>query len=112
MTGYWDVVPRNGLGTASLIVGVLALVTSVSVCGGFLLGPVAIGLGIPALARVSRGHANNGGAATAGIILGLAALVASVGMIVFLQWMGLFNEEYQRCVDQIGNEAYCAKTYK
>jgi hypothetical protein len=104
--------PRNGLGTASSIVAIVALVASVSVCGGLLLGAAAAFMGITARGRVNRGQADNRRAATAGIVLGVAAIVIGLAMIVFWDWTGLFNEDYQRCLDQLKNQHYCEETFK
>ena len=104
--------PRNGLGTASLIVAIVALVASVSVCGGLLLGAAAALMGITARGRVNRGQADNRRAATAGIVPGVAAIFIGLAMIVFWDWTGLFNEDYQRCLDQLKNQHYCEETFK
>jgi L-asparagine transporter-like permease len=105
------IVPRNGLGTASLVIAVIALVASVSVCGGVVLGAAAALMGLTARGRVNRGQADNRSVATAAIVLGIAAVVISLSMIVFWQSTGLFNEEYQRCLDQLQNKQYCEETY-
>jgi hypothetical protein len=105
------IVPRNGLGTASLVIAVIALVASVSVCGGVALGAVAALMGFTARGRVNRGQADNRSVTTAAIVLGIAAVVISLSMIVFWQSTGLFNEEYQRCLDELQNKHYCEDTY-
>jgi len=102
---------RNGLGTASLVIAIVALVASVSVCGGVVLGAIAAGMGISARRRVKRGQADNRGVATTGIVLGVAAIVIGLSMIVFWNWTGLFNEDYQRCLDQIKNQQYCEDNF-
>ena len=43
--------PRNGLGTASLVIAIIALVASVSICGGVVTG-CATPLGSTKLATV------------------------------------------------------------
>lgn len=60
MYGY----PKNNLAVWSLVLGIVGLL----VCG--VAGIVAIVLGNNAKKAVARGEANNGGMATAGIILG------------------------------------------
>ncbi|MBV8929624.1 MAG: DUF4190 domain-containing protein, partial [Mycobacteriaceae bacterium] len=62
--------PRNGLGIASLVIAIIALVTCASVVLGVILGIVAVVIGFAARGRVKRGEANNGGIAIAGIVLG------------------------------------------
>ncbi|MCG0067782.1 MULTISPECIES: DUF4190 domain-containing protein [Streptomyces] len=67
--------PSNGMGTASLVLGIISAV-------GFLMWPVALVLGILALifggighGRARRGEATNPGVALAGIICGAAGIV-------------------------------------
>lgn len=73
--------PRNGLGTAGLVLGILALVGTITVVGGILLGVLAIIFGAVGRGRARRGEATNGGSATAGLVLGAVALVLSVVLI-------------------------------
>ncbi|MGW2685286.1 DUF4190 domain-containing protein [Streptomyces sp. NPDC001414] len=76
--------PNNGLGTGSLVTGIISVV-------GFCAWPVALVMGVLAIvfgsigrARVRRGEATNGGQALAGIICGSAGLVLAVAFIVVL----------------------------
>lgn len=76
--------PNNGLGTASLVTGIISAV-------GFCAWPVALVMGVLAIvfgsigrARVRRGEATNGGQALAGIICGSAGLVLAVGSFVLI----------------------------
>lgn len=66
---------KNGLGTAALVLGVLALLASWTVVLGFLLGIPAVVLGALGRGRAKRGEADNGGVAVAGLVLGLVSLV-------------------------------------
>jgi Domain of unknown function (DUF4190) len=99
--------PKNGLGTASLIVAIVELIT---VFGGVVLGIVAIVLGVIGRGRVKRGEANNGGVALAGIILGVLGFVVSVAAIIIFTVFGIkmFNEvggsDYMDCISQAGND--------
>ncbi|RII09613.1 hypothetical protein DSC45_30405 [Streptomyces sp. YIM 130001] len=75
--------PGNGLGTTSLVLGIIAAV-------GFVLWPLAIVLGVLSLIfgsigrqKAARGEANNGGQALAGIICGSAGLALAV-LLMFL----------------------------
>ena len=72
--------PRNGIGTAALVLGIIGLVLAVIVLGG-LVGIVAVILGIVGLGRVRRGEATNRGVAIGGIVTGALAIVIS-GIIV------------------------------
>ena len=74
--------PRNGLGTASLVIAIIALVASVSICGGVVLGASAALMGMAARQRVKRGLADNRRVATTGIVLGVAAIVIGLSMVV------------------------------
>ncbi|WP_405822719.1 DUF4190 domain-containing protein [Streptomyces sp. NBC_01390] len=78
--------PRNGLGTASLVVGIISAVF-------FCLWPLAIILGILAVifglitrGRARRGQATNPGQALAGIICGAVAIViaAAFGVLTIV----------------------------
>jgi len=64
---------RNGMGTAALVVGVVALVLVVLILFaplGAFLGLVALVLGIVGLVRANRGQADNRGQAVAGLVTG------------------------------------------
>ncbi|CAN5251915.1 hypothetical protein BH24ACT10_BH24ACT10_01640 [soil metagenome] len=93
--------PRNGLGIAALVLGVLGLLTSWLVVGG-LLGIVAIVLGFIGRGRAKRGEATNGGMALAGIITG--ALAVLVAALVVVGAVALFNTgefgSYTECIQQ------------
>ena len=75
--------PRNGLGVASLVVGVVALVASLTVVGGLMLGVLAALLGLLARAQVRHGQASNGDTAMTGVVLGVLAIVASLIFALF-----------------------------
>ena len=66
-------VPRNGLGGASFVLGVVALVFAfVPIVGEFVAAPaalLAVVFGLVGLGRVWRGVATNGGEAAAGSLL-------------------------------------------
>jgi hypothetical protein len=77
--------PSNGLGTASLVLGIVAAV-------GFCLWPVALVCGVLALVfggigrgRARRGQATNAGQALAGIICGAVGVALGIAfLVVFL----------------------------
>ncbi|MGD9621237.1 MAG: DUF4190 domain-containing protein [Mycolicibacterium sp.] len=95
--------PKNGLGVASLVVAIIALF---SVIGGVVLGVIAIILGFLGRGRVKRGEANNGGIATAGIVLGALSIIESIVVIGFMVWG--FNEvggtDYVDCLSRAGSD--------
>ncbi|MFF5855026.1 DUF4190 domain-containing protein [Streptomyces sp. NPDC012751] len=75
--------PSNGMGTASLVLGILAAV-------GFVAWPIALVLGILAVifgaigrGKAKRGEATNPGVALAGIICGAAGIVLVLGFFAF-----------------------------
>ena len=101
------VAPRNGLGIAALVLGLLALFSSWTVVGGILFGLLAIVLGVIGRGRAKRGEANNGGLALAGIILGALGLLISIGLIAL--GASLLNSDsvqnLQDCLEQAATEA-------
>lgn len=98
--------PKNGLGIAALVVAIVALISSVSVFGGILLGIVAVILGVIGRGRVKRGEADNGGVALAGIILGIISIIAGLAFIAI--WVGLFKDVggggYIDCLQRAGQD--------
>ncbi|MGZ8803425.1 MAG: DUF4190 domain-containing protein [Mycobacterium sp.] len=95
--------PKNGLGTASLVVAIISLFT---VFGGIVLGVVAVILGFLGRGRVKRGEATNGGIAMAGIILGVLSILVSIAAIAIAVWG--FNEvggtDYVDCISRAGSD--------
>ena len=71
--GYGDAYPKNNLGVWALVLGIVSFVV---VCG-LLTGIPAIIVGNNAKKAVAQGEANNGGLATAGVILGWVAIAFS-----------------------------------
>ena len=77
--------PSNGLGVASLVVGLVALLASLTVVGGLVLGVLAAMLGLIARAQVRHGQASNGDVAMTGVVLGVLAILAST--IIAMFWL-------------------------
>jgi hypothetical protein len=99
---------RNGLGTGSLVLALVALATTVTLVGGVVLGITAAVMGFVARGRVKRGEATNGGVAMAGILLGILAAVVELGLIWLAFGTDLFNEDYQHCLGEAnGHAEYC-----
>ena len=76
---------RNGLGTAALVLGVIAVIFSFIPLVGIIAWPIGITgliLGFVGLARVNRREATNRGVAIAGLITSGAALVICVLWLV------------------------------
>lgn len=80
--------PKNGMGIAALVLGVLSLFSWFLLIGG-LLGLVAVLLGFLARGKVKRGEATNGGMALAGIITGVIGLLLTVAVVAGVA--ALFN---------------------
>jgi heme/copper-type cytochrome/quinol oxidase subunit 2 len=89
-----------------LVIAIIALVLCWSVAGGLVLGVCAMIIGFVARGRVKRGEATNGGVATAGVVLGLLAIIVSLVFIPI--WVGIFNEvggsNYVECLSNAGSD--------
>ena len=77
--------PSNGLGVASLVIGLVALLASSTVVGGLVLGVLAAIFGLIARAQVRHGQASNGDVAMTGVVLGVLAILAST--IIAMFWL-------------------------
>ncbi|CAM5554565.1 DUF4190 domain-containing protein [Streptomyces abikoensis] len=78
--------PRNGVGTAAMIVGICGAVIGLVPFLFFLSGPlglVALGLGVFGLVLARRGQSTNKGMALTGTILGGVAVLMAVGGLLF-----------------------------
>jgi len=74
--------PQNQFGVASLILGIVGLITCWALIGTFF-GIAAVVTGDIARGRVKRGEANNPRTALAGIVLGAVAIVAGLVAISY-----------------------------
>lgn len=73
--------PKNGPGTAALVLGIIALGTGwVPFVGfaGFLCGLVGVGLGIAGIYRANTGRATNRTAAIVGLVLSIIGIIVSI----------------------------------
>jgi membrane-bound ClpP family serine protease len=104
--GYQPARPRNGMGTAAMVLGILGLVLVVLIFFsplGALLGLLAVIFGIVGILRANRGEADNRGQALTGLVTGAVALL--VGLLLTIG-IGTFfaanvNEfrQFGRCMD-------------
>lgn len=98
--------PKNGLGIASLVIAVIALMLVWSVLGGVIGGIIAVALGMAARGRVKRREANNGGVAIAGMALGGLAVV--IGLAFIPIWAGFWQfvggADYLDCMQSAGSD--------
>lgn len=96
--------PRNGLGTAALVLGIIAAVFAFVPFMwwlGFILGILATVFGLVGRGRAKRMRATNGGVALAGAITGLAGIVISTVMFVlFLAALGGAVSSIDNSVDK------------
>ncbi|ORW26928.1 hypothetical protein AWB91_04120 [Mycobacterium paraense] len=77
--------PRNEVGVASLLVGLVALLTCWLLIG-VPLGIAAVITGDVARRRVQRGEANNPRIALAGMVLGAVSIAAGLVAIGYYAW--------------------------
>ncbi len=98
--------PKNGMGIAALVLGILAMVFFWTVIGGILFGIIAIVLGFIARGRVKKGVATNGGMALAGIITGALGLIGAIVIVAI--GAAFFNSDSAQnlidCIDQAGGD--------
>jgi hypothetical protein len=73
----------NGFAVAALVLGIVAAVFFWTVVLGILLGILAIVFGAVGLSRVTAG-APSKGLATAGVVLGVVSVIASIAFIVVI----------------------------
>ncbi|MCX4769468.1 DUF4190 domain-containing protein [Streptomyces sp. NBC_01260] len=88
--------PANGLGIASMVLGIIAVAVFCMYGLGVILGILALIFGLIGRGRVNRGEADNGGVALAGIILGSIGIVVSaafLGMVIWAATSEHFEEE-------------------
>lgn len=102
--------PRNGMGIAALVLGVLALLGSIAVFPGLLLGVLAVVFGVIGRRRAKRGEATNGGLAIAGAVLGVLALLVSA--VVAYLGLSLLNspqgQQFQECIQRAQGDRVAA----
>jgi Domain of unknown function (DUF4190) len=103
---------RNGMGTAALVLGVVALVLVIlllfSPLGAFL-GLLAVLFGILGLIRANRGEADNRGQAVAGLICGAVALLFGILFTISVgTWFATHVNDFRRfgnCMDNASTPA-------
>ncbi len=100
------IAPRNGLGTAALVIAIVGLLLCFTIVGGVVLGIAAVVMGFMGRGRVERGEANNGGVALAGVVLGFLSIVA--GLVFIPIYLYLVSEtgigDFYGCMTKAGND--------
>jgi Domain of unknown function (DUF4190) len=110
--------PKNGLGIASLVLAIVALLSVWTVFVAVVLGPAAVVVGFIGRGRVKRGTANNGGVAIAGIALGALAIIVGVAFIPIytVVWKDVGGGDYIDCIQKANNdrlqEQRCADQFR
>lgn len=90
--------PRNGLGTAGFVLGLVGLVFSFIPVVGVVAWPLVIlGLifSLLGFSRARRGKATNKGLSIAGIVC------SAVGLLICILWLGIFGQ----AANEVGREA-------
>ncbi|WP_030690608.1 DUF4190 domain-containing protein [Streptomyces globisporus] len=92
----WGAQPANGMGTAGMVLGIIA-VALFCLYGvpSLILGVLALIFSILGRKRVQRGQATNSGQTTAGIILGAIGIVIGVLWIIFWGWFIANYEQFE-----------------
>lgn len=94
--------PKNGLGIAALVLGILSIPTAF-----ILIGPVlailAIIFGAVGLSRVKKRQATNKGVALAGLLTGIAGLILFGVLAAFVLGSEEF-QDFQDCIDSANTD--------
>jgi len=105
----WQESPKGrGLAVTALVLGILGLVTAVTVAGGILFGLIAFIVGLVALVKARRGSAGGPVMAGIGTVLGLLAVVAAIvlGIVYWNLFIESGGREFFDCVnDAEGDQA-------
>lgn len=100
--------PRNGIGIAALVLGILAVLTFWLFIGG-LFGLLAIVLGAIGISRVSKGVATNRGVSISGLVLGILGVLGTIAMIALVAFgFSVFQQvddgQFASCMQRAGSD--------
>lgn len=109
-TPYGSDVPARrlptGMSVASLVLGIIGILTAVILLGG-LLGLVAVILGALALGKIKRGEAGGRGMAIGGIVTGVLAMLLTLLLLVTVgSFLASNSDEISNlsdCIEQANN---------
>jgi hypothetical protein len=73
---------KSGQATASMVLGIIGVLTSFIPILAWVLGGVALGLGLSARSKIRGSGLSGSGQAMSGIVLGVIAIVAGIGFAV------------------------------
>ncbi|CAM5353939.1 hypothetical protein STANM337S_01313 [Streptomyces tanashiensis] len=82
----WQQSPSNGMGTTTMVLGIIAVAGFCMYGLGVILGILALIFGIIGLKKVGRGEATNRGMALAGVVLGAIGTLVSAVFLGFMIW--------------------------
>ena len=74
---------RNGFGSTALVLGIGSLAASFTIVPGLVLGVLALIFGVRGHRHVERREADNPSVTTAGIVLGVVGIAASIAVLAF-----------------------------
>ena len=104
--------PKNGMGVAALVFGILAVLTFWLPIVGLVLGLLAIVFGVIGRGRVRKMQATNGGVALTGLILGVLVFIVNIvlSIALFIFGFAFFSvgggnslQQFQDCISQSQN---------
>lgn len=84
--GWGQPAPSNGMGTASMVLGIIAVAGFCLWGFGALLGILALVFGIIGLKKAGRGEATNRGMAIAGVVLGGVGILIGAAFLALMIW--------------------------
>ena len=108
--------PSNGMGIASLVLGILSILGGLFIIGG-LLGILAVVFGFIGRGKAKRGEATNGGMAVAGIITGFVGILLTLLVVVLAVFVATSDgfDNLIDCLDAAETEAerqQCAEDFE
>ncbi|MGW5423557.1 DUF4190 domain-containing protein [Streptomyces sp. NPDC003943] len=84
--GWGQPAPSNGMGTAAMVLGIIAVAGFCLWGFGALLGILALIFGIIGLKKAGRGEATNRGMAIAGVVLGAVGILIGAAFLALMIW--------------------------
>lgn len=91
----------NGLAVASLVLGILSLLSFFTIVPPFIMGGLAVIFGIIGLSKAKQG-APNKGLAIAGLICGAAGIVATIAFIALVFTTGDVTSNFTYTISPVG----------
>lgn len=92
--------PKNGLGVAALVLGILSIPFGVFFFPvGLILGILAVIFGVVAMGRAKKGQATNRGVAIGGLVTGIIGTVIAGIFVIF------FIGAYSACSDLVSDDS-------